>query len=306
MRALFKLKNLLYDSTVSVKTSLKLFDQLIKPICLYGSEIWGFECLKKPERSKIFSEIEKVPCEKVHISFCRFILGVHRKSQLSAIRGELGRTPIAIEVIANVSQYYKYLQTKESGSLLKCALQSDKEVESSGIIKSWYASVLKMNDHLSLNGERSRKHMLRQLRSDYSRHWWDKIQLESKMRIFTQFKSHFEFEDYLNISNVKHRKAMTRLRISAHRLAIERGRYNNIPIEDRVCTTCQGRILEDEYHFLMICNKYDDTRRSMMNAINDKCDHFKHLSDYDKFIYLLSAGCDIAAITANFIHKCLP
>jgi hypothetical protein len=41
MKALFKLKQLLYDSNLKPDTSLKLFDQLIKPICLYGAEIWG-------------------------------------------------------------------------------------------------------------------------------------------------------------------------------------------------------------------------------------------------------------------------
>ena len=108
------------------------------------------------------------------------------------------------------------------------------------------------------------------------------------------------------MSNVKHRKAMTRLRISAHRLAIETGRYTKTPIEKRVCTTCEGQIIEDEYHFLMKCKRYDGARDNMFKMVNAKCDGFKHLNEYDKFMFLLSAGCDIAETTDHYINECLP
>ena len=38
-KALFKLKSLIYGSNIKPKSCLQMFDQLIKPICLYGSEI---------------------------------------------------------------------------------------------------------------------------------------------------------------------------------------------------------------------------------------------------------------------------
>jgi len=41
MKALFKLKHLFYGSNLNPNVCLHLFDQLIKPICLYGAEIWG-------------------------------------------------------------------------------------------------------------------------------------------------------------------------------------------------------------------------------------------------------------------------
>ena len=40
-KAMFKLKGLIYNSNLKPKICLKLFDQLITPICLYGSEILG-------------------------------------------------------------------------------------------------------------------------------------------------------------------------------------------------------------------------------------------------------------------------
>ena len=75
------------------------------------------------------------------------------------------------------------------------------------------------------------------------------------MRTYIQFKSVFLYEDYLNIKNEKHCKALTHLRISAHTLAIERGRYIRpiIPPEQRLCTYCPNDKIEDEYHFLIEC-----------------------------------------------------
>ena len=49
-----------------------------------------------------------------------------------------------------------------------------------------------------------------------------------------------------------------RLRISAHRLEIERGRYNQTPVELRHCPWCKlvlnSEVTEDETHFLQHCD----------------------------------------------------
>ena len=52
------------------------------------------------------------------------------------------------------------------------------------------------------------------------------------------------------ISNVKLRVALTKFRISAHYLEIERGRYTNTTREDRICKLCKCHV-ETEYHFLL-------------------------------------------------------
>ena len=75
MKALFKLKQLLYDSNLKPDTSLKLFDQLIKPICLYGAEIWGVDSINismdLQENGKLENSLEKILCEKLNISFLK-------------------------------------------------------------------------------------------------------------------------------------------------------------------------------------------------------------------------------------------
>ncbi len=78
MRALFKLKTLVRGTCLLPKVIIKLFDQLIKPIALYGSEIWGIDSINPTDMSKMIESLEPPLCEKLNISLSRFALGVHK------------------------------------------------------------------------------------------------------------------------------------------------------------------------------------------------------------------------------------
>ena len=108
LKSYFKLIKIL-DPLPSAKTSLHLFDHLIKPILLYGCEIWGPCHLKPPQPPKednywktlennFFLEHKMAktinPYEKLHIKMCRNILGVNNKTSVIGIYGELGRYPL--------------------------------------------------------------------------------------------------------------------------------------------------------------------------------------------------------------------
>ena len=54
--------------------------------------------------------------------------------------------------------------------------------------------------------------------------------------------------------------ALTSFRVSSHKLQIERGRHLNIPRNERICRNCNSNMIENEYHFLLICPKYSDLR----------------------------------------------
>jgi hypothetical protein len=42
-------------------------------------------------------------------------------------------------------------------------------------------------------------------------------------------------------------------RISNRKLQIERGRYENIPREERICKLCDSGEVENEFHFAITC-----------------------------------------------------
>ena len=61
------------------------------------------------------------------------------------------------------------------------------------------------------------------------------------------------------------RIALTRLRLSAHNLAIETGMYHP-RIERHRHRQCNQQLVEDECHFTLVCAKHDKLRRAHIPA----------------------------------------
>ena len=65
---------------------------------------------------------------------------------------------------------------------------------------------------------------------------------------------------YLDVTRKSpNRKTPAKLRISNHKLNIERGRYDKISRCDRICPVCSLNI-EDDIHFLFDCPKYSSIK----------------------------------------------
>ena len=87
-----------------------------------------------------------------------------------------------------------------------------------------------------------------------------------------------------------HRKSLTCLRISAHKLPVELGRYAGISRIDRTCTKCDsGSSVGDEYHFFMECQDplLTSMRQQLFSDIKNYNSQFGLLSKECLFTYLL-------------------
>lgn len=65
-----------------------------------------------------------------------------------------------------------------------------------------------------------------------------------------------------SVKVTKFRMALSKLRMSLHRLEIEVGRWarpNRTPLDQRKCRACNK--LEDEFHFLLECKLYNEIRK---------------------------------------------
>ena len=98
----------------------------------------------------------------------------------------------------------------------------------------------------------------------YYQSWYANINNSNRLVSYARYKHNFDREDYLNtISEPKYRVALCRFRLSSHDLAIERGRYAGIPANERICKCCNMKVVENEYHFILVCPGYKDIRKKV-------------------------------------------
>jgi hypothetical protein len=95
------------------------------------------------------------------------------------------------------------------------------------------------------------------IETNYDSQWQELLNKDdSKLRTYKLFKHNINIENYLvDRINVSTRKEFTKLRVSAHQLRLETGRFTKpkTPVDDRLCHFCNTRSVESEEHFMMAC-----------------------------------------------------
>ena len=121
------------------------------------------------------------------------------------------------------------------------------------------------------------------------------------LRLYRLFKHEFRCETYLqNIKNTNFRKMFTRLRTSSHFLEIERGRYVDKNECDRLCAVCG--VVENEFHFIMVCPVYNDLRYEFLHKINNMFPFLQQYSLYEQFLFFMGFDdCNLHCLFSIFI-----
>ena len=104
-----------YSINAKLLFKLPVFDACVKPILLYGSELWSVFNINMC-RNGIYPEfsLEKnimmITCQKkIHSRFCKFILGVGKYTSNIASKAELGRYPLMIFALLQSIKYWLHL-----------------------------------------------------------------------------------------------------------------------------------------------------------------------------------------------------
>ena len=122
-----------------------MLDHTIKPILLYGSDIGGmfnpFTMKCKKENPFLDNIYSGSLCEKIHLKFCKLILGVHKRTTNIAVLSELGRFPLYFNIIKGMLSYWYSLDNLgKEFPLLKEAYNETKLLYLSKK-PSWYGSI---------------------------------------------------------------------------------------------------------------------------------------------------------------------
>ena len=284
-------------SNLSYETFFKIFDTKISPVLLYGSEVWGFY------KSKAI--------ELVHLYACKRFLGVKQCTNNVMVYGECGRYPLYVSQNMRIIKYWLKLLSMPCYRLPKKCYNMMLLYESHGA-KNWVYKVKCLLNECGFgyvwenqcpprNIDSFLLSIRQTLHDMYIQNWNSIIVSSSKCYYYKLFKSTLTAESYLFDINIrKYKLALTRFRCSGHKLMIEVGRQQHVPKELRFCKQCKLNEIEDEYHFLLVCAKYNDLRTKYL----DKC-YCVHPT-IEKIISLLSSThVNTIRKLSMFIHNAM-
>jgi hypothetical protein len=232
--------------------------------------------------------------DKLHLKFCRKrILGVHPKSTNLAVLAELGRLPMFVQISTLVIKNWLRINSPNyKKQLVGKAVQVCIQSRYQGV-KFSADFLLHMCDFEPLSSYEIQsksdinnlaKAIKDELCNRYNTIWKDQIQQCNKLRILNLVKPSWHVESYLSsVRNVKHRQAVTRFRISAHRFPVEVGRYANIDYKLRLSND-----IGDEYHYFLNSKncKLKNLKENFLKEILEINSCFSSLGKNDLFSLL--------------------
>ena len=288
-----------------IKLALKIFSTQLAPILLYGAEVWG------PYTFSNMNNWEKSETEKVHTQFLKRILGCDIHTSNIMTRTELGRRPLICDIIRKSALYIKHVKLN-LGSLVSQALDFESDNNDDSNI---FQLARKFTPYYQVNQETqeliepvNKNEVKNQNEAFYNQLWKTEIVKLSKAESYLRYKNNIRIEAYLTkIKNVKHRKALTRLRLSCHPLMIEKGRHKKPPLErsNRTCPFCKS-VIEDEIHFIITCPKYKNERIPLFRVCTENSNYFATMSNESKFIFIMSnEDANVTSKLGSFIFNCM-
>ena len=213
---------------------------------------------------------------------------------------ELGMLPLSLYAIKSVTKNWERIQQNKANTLLITSNNySRKEnLPWAANIRHIFASNGMLQEYLQkVNETEERKYgpvsnkLFKRLVDQFTQTAFESISTNSKMKTLSLLKKEPGRETYLSeVTNSKHRSALSKLRLSAHKLEIETGRYTRpqvTPPESRFCTYCQylgNEVVEDETHFMVICPIYKEIRE---NLLCPQVLQNKNLTNEQKFVEIM-------------------
>ena len=267
-KAMFALRRKCMHMDLNYVTLLSLFDTYVTSIGNYSCEVWGFHSAPDIER--------------VHTDFCKNMLGVKRSTNNNMVYCELGRYPLQISRKIRITKYWLKLLNSNNRILIaaygflyaQCQIRQNK--------KNWVSNVKDMLSQLglydifvTLNNLRYSNQfnkeakgvlsLVRQrLQDAFLQHVFSSFESSNKCLLYKHIVDHITVQNYLKKPlPLLSKKLICKLRLSAHTLLIETGRYRGIPRDQRICPLCNSDV-EDEFHFFVKCKFYSSLRKKYL------------------------------------------
>ena len=246
-----------------MKIVFQIFDSKIAPILLYWSEIWGYAV-----RDNI---------EKVQSFYYKKFLGVSNYVSSNAVLGEVGRTNMCINYYSRCVKYWCRLLHMEPHRYPKACYEMLKSYDDNGKV-NWVSHVrlLLMQTGFSYVWIQDCGHVNYFIRCFKQRckdiqfqNWHNRLNSSTLLKYQSAFKSLLEPEMYiLELTPQKDLiRFLCKFRCLSHKLKIQQRRYYEDVDEKLIkCSKCSYDVVEDEYHFLLVCPYYTESRKHFISS----------------------------------------
>ena len=251
-----------------------------------------------------FKNVKEI--ERIQLRFFKRILGVHSKTTNLAIYAELGKVPLINKISTFVVKYWfrissTYFNNTLVGEARNVCLSMNQKpiIFIKYLLKMCKIEIkdLKEFSYSSIGWSKARGdfcHYLNNILNDeFNILWKDQIHQNGdsgKLKIYKKLKTNISFENYLlEFKNFKHRQAVTKLRVSAHKLPVETGRYKKVVYSDRRCKHCDQNEVGNEEHYLMSCSNamFVSLRQNFVNSLFKINKSFESFDTQSLFQYIL-------------------
>ena len=190
-----------------IDTKLHLFDAVIKPILLYGCEVWGFESM---EQIEVF-----------HRHFLRRVLRVRKTAPKAMIYGELEKE-LKYTIWQRMASFWKKLANggnSLAGLIYQLMNLNDHEHKWMLGVKNIMVNCgIPMADTYinSVNDSEFKKYIRRQCEDLATQSWYTMLNTTSLCDCYMEFKHGLFMESYLRKLKAKHRIQLSRFRCAPY------------------------------------------------------------------------------------------
>ena len=247
------------ENNLTIECKLDLFDKIVVPILLYGSEIWGFENFDLIER--------------VHLRFCKLVLHLKQTTPSCIVYAELGRHPIILNAKLRMINFWCRL-LNDKDNKISCLLYKLLYVHfcNYGFEFKWLSYIKNIFDNCGMSNIWQNqyadkwvvKSIEQKLNDQFMQDCLAEINMSSKGLCYRIFKSDIAFEKYLSKLSDNNIYQLCKFRCGSHRLPVETGRWQNLSRSDRLCHLCDSSDIGDEYHYIMSCSALKEERKNLL------------------------------------------
>ncbi|MES9881290.1 MAG: reverse transcriptase family protein [Sedimenticola sp.] len=256
-KAMYSLLSKVRELNLPVDIQIDLFEKTIKPILLYGSEIWGYG--------------NNEVIERVQLKYYKYALNLKRSTPSTMIYGELGIFPVQVDILTRMTSFWTKLITPDNIKLSGHMYSILFSLYTHGNIDFQWISYLKqIFIDCGLSGLWTAQNVpnikwlicsiKQKLKDLYISKWRSVIQEDKTYRLF---KENICTENYLLKLTEKEYKPILLFRTRNHKLPVETGRWTRTDRQRRICKLCNND-LGDEYHHLLCCKELKRARASFL------------------------------------------